>query len=90
MLGEGKVMRFNELHKSIGDISQKMLTVTLKKLEADGLIKRELFAEVPPRVEYTLTGRGTSLLPHIDGLAAWAAANVAVIKDSRKKYETVG
>lgn len=82
-LGRGQKMRFNELHKSIGDISQKMLTVTLKTLEADGLVKRTMFPEIPPRVEYNLTEMGQSLMPHLQSLTEWADKNMPVIQASR-------
>ena len=67
-------MRFSEIHRTLGDISHRMLTVTLRLLETDGMIRREVYAEVPPRVEYRLTERGGSLLPHIFGLVEWAEA----------------
>lgn|SRR5574344_96266 len=74
--------RFNELKKSIPDISQKMLTETLKKLEEDGFVKRTVFAEVPPRVEYTLTERATSFWPHLESVIDWAYNNMSnIIKD---------
>lgn len=57
-LNANGTMRFNDIQKSIGDISQRMLTVTLRTLEADGLISRKVYPEVPPRVEYCLTERG--------------------------------
>ena len=79
-------MRFNEIHRSLEDISHRMLTVTLRMLEADGLIAREVFAEVPPRVEYSLTERGSSLLPHIFGLVEWAQANKASIFEERARH----
>lgn len=85
-LGVEGTMRFNQLHHMIGDISQKMLTVTLKTLEADGLVTRKVYAEIPPKVEYTLTERGTSLLPHIEGLAEWAMTHMEGIYTSREKY----
>lgn len=77
------VMRFSEIHRTLGDISHRMLTVTLRMLETDGMIRREVFAEVPPRVEYRLTPRGESLLPHIFGLVEWAEANKAAILSGR-------
>ena len=83
-LGGIDKMRFNELHKAVGDISQKMLTVTLKTLEADGLIKRTVFPEIPPRVEYNLTERGRSLIPHLKNLTQWAEDNMLGIEESRK------
>lgn len=85
-LGIEGTMRFNQLHHYIGDISQKMLTVTLKTLEADGLVSRKVYAEIPPKVEYTLTERGTSLLPHLEGLAEWAMTHMDGIYTSREKY----
>lgn len=87
VLGEVEKMRFSEIQKVIPDISQKMLTVTLKTLEADGLISRKVFAEVPPKVEYKITERGKTLLPHINNLTVWAAENMTAIKKSRVKFE---
>lgn len=78
--------RFKELQRNIPDISQKMLTATLKMLEGDGLIHREVFPEIPPRVEYSLTEKGKSLLPLIDNLLSWASENMEDIIESRKKY----
>ncbi len=83
LLGNAEVMRFNELHKTVDDISQKMLTVTLRSLETDGLVKRTVYAEVPPRVEYAITPLGRSLLPHIQGLYRWASENMEEIKKTR-------
>ena len=79
-------LRFKELQRSIPDISQKMLTATLKTLEADGLVLRKAFPEVPPRVEYSLTDKGKSLLPHIDGLLSWAMDNMGDIMEQRKRF----
>ncbi|MDE1190979.1 MAG: helix-turn-helix domain-containing protein [Arachidicoccus sp.] len=87
VLGEVEKMRFSEIQKVIPDISQKMLTVTLKTLEADGLVSRKVFAEVPPKVEYKITERGKTLLPHINNLTVWAAENMTAIKKSRVKFE---
>lgn len=86
-LESGGVVRFNEMHKFLGTISQKMLTVTLKTLEADGLVKRTVYAQIPPKVEYELTDRGRTLLPHLHGLVLWAKDNMAEIKDSRMRFE---
>lgn len=85
ILGENGTMRFSEIGKLIGNVSQKMLTVTLRTLETDGLIARKIYPEVPPRVEYTLTDIGQSLLPHIQSLAEWAHTNMPVIAQSRNK-----
>lgn len=79
------VMRFSEIHRTLGDISHRMLTVTLRMLETDGLVQRSVYAEVPPRVEYRLTSRGESLMPHLFGLVEWAQANLAGILDSRSR-----
>ena len=78
--------RFKDLQRNIPDISQKMLTATLKMLEGDGLIHREVFPEIPPRVEYSLTEKGKSLLPLIDNLLSWASENMEDIIESRKQY----
>ncbi|MDE5421491.1 helix-turn-helix transcriptional regulator [Ancylomarina sp. DW003] len=88
VLGEVDNMRFNKLHKTIGDISQKMLTVTLRTLESDGLVKRTVFPEIPPRVEYEITDRGRSLLIHINNLVEWADENMESILESRAKFES--
>lgn len=78
--------RFKELQRNIPDISQKMLTATLRMLEADGLVKREAFAEVPPRVEYSLSDKGKTLLPYINALLSWATDNMDDIYESRRHY----
>ena len=80
-------MRFSDIDRSIGDISQRMLTVTLRSLEANGLVSREVFPEVPPRVEYCLTECGYSLIPHIQNLMKWAIENMPDIIDIRKGYK---
>lgn len=64
-------MRFGELRKSIGTVSQKVLTSQLRDMEANGLVERKVYAEVPPRVEYTLTQMGYSLKPILDAMWAW-------------------
>lgn len=78
-------MRFSEIHRQMTDISQKMLTSTLRKLEQNGLLSRRVYPEVPPRVEYTLTPRGGSLMPHIVALTGWALENFDAILEDRKK-----
>ena len=78
--------RFKELQRNIPDISQKMLTATLKTLEADGLVLRKAYPEVPPRVEYTLTDKDKSILPHIDSIIGWALDNMNDIMENRKNY----
>ncbi|MBM6718885.1 helix-turn-helix transcriptional regulator [Bacteroides gallinaceum] len=82
-----EVMRFKELQREIPDISQKMLTVTLRTLEEDGYITRTVYPEVPPRVEYALTPRTHSLLPHINALISWALENKDAIIEDRKKVK---
>lgn len=80
------VMRFQEILRTIGDISQRMLTVTLRALESDGMVMRRVYAEVPPRVEYRLTERGESLLPHIFSLVEWAQENKEAIFSDRARH----
>ena len=65
-------LRFGELHREMTDCSQKMLSQTLKQLEHIGLIKRTVYPEVPPKVEYNITESGSTLMPHINGLVGWA------------------
>ncbi len=85
-LNQSGLMRFNALQRNIPDISQKMLTVTLRTLEEDGFVKRKVYAEVPPRVEYSLTDRAISLLPHINSLIVWAKENMdAILTDRARK-----
>ena len=78
-------MRFSDIQKTISDISQRMLTVTLRTLEADGLVSRTVYAEVPPRVEYQLTETGKTLIPHIESLVGWALEHMTGIFDSRER-----
>jgi DNA-binding HxlR family transcriptional regulator len=87
VLEEGEVLRFKDICTHISTISQKMLAVTLKSLEADGLVKRTAYPQIPPRVEYELTERGKSLLPHIHALVGWAKNNMEQIQISRSRYE---
>lgn len=78
-------IRFKELQRAIPDISQKMLTVTLRTLEDDGYVTRTVYPEIPPRVEYALTERTRSLLPLVNALIEWAQENMdAIIKDRKK------
>lgn len=87
LLGSHGTLRFNELNHHIGSISQKMLTVTLKTLEADGLVARKLYPQIPPKVEYTLTEMGKSMLPAVVMLKDWATANMPAILASRAQYQ---
>lgn len=86
-LSQSDKMRFNEIHKEIDDISQRMLSVTLRSLEEDGLVNRKVYPEVPPRVEYKLTDLGFSLLNPLNGLIDWAKDNTHSIHDSRKRFK---
>lgn len=80
-------LRFSDIQRTIGDISQRMLTVTLRSMEADGLINREIYAEVPPRVEYELTKLGESLFSHLQTLVQWAEENIDTILARRKEFK---
>nr|WP_254628492.1 helix-turn-helix domain-containing protein [Plantibacter sp. MCCC 1A11337] len=79
--------RFTELEQRIPGISRRMLTLTLRNLERDGLVTRTTFAEVPPRVEYELTDLAQSLIPHAVALAEWAGEHVPTIEASRRAYD---
>lgn len=82
-------VRFKELQRQIPDISQKSLTQTLRTLEEDGFVSREVFPEVPPRVEYSLTSRALSFLPLVENMINWAKENMdEIIKDRTNNYET--
>jgi DNA-binding HxlR family transcriptional regulator len=85
-LGAGP-KRFNEVRKALGSISQRMLTLTLRGLERDGLVTRTVYPIVPPRVEYELTKLGRSLLEPVSELGAWARKNRAAIADARDKFD---
>src|SRR6201981_3216653 len=86
-LGSG-AMRFNELRRSIGGISQRMLTLTLRGLERDGLITRTVFPTVPPRVEYALTALGRDLLQPVSALGDWALRTQAKIARARDQFDS--
>lgn len=86
-LGEKK-MRFNELRRTIGNISQKMLTTTLRDLEQDGFVIRTVYPTVPPKVEYELTPLGRDLLEPVHGLVVWARQNRERMEAARQRYET--
>ena len=85
-LEQKEVLRFKDLWRQIPDISQKMLTSTLRHLEDDGIINREVFTEVPPRVEYQLSERGKSLMPHLDALILWGIEHQESIINDRVKH----
>jgi DNA-binding HxlR family transcriptional regulator len=88
VLGDARRLRFGELRSRVEGISQRMLTVTLRGLERDGLVERTVHAEVPPRVEYALTPLGTTLRQLVRGLVEWSGAHVAEVDAARAKYDT--
>lgn len=79
--------RFNELRRGLGSISQRMLTLTLRALERDGLVKRTVFPTIPPRVDYELTPLGRSLLKPVSELSDWARANRAAMDEARQRFD---
>lgn len=87
-IGEQGVVRFNELSRLIPDVSSRVLSSTLRTLEADGFVDRKAYATVPPKVEYRLTEVGKSLLPLIHQLTEWAQANMKKVMDHRQEFET--
>jgi len=86
LLSDGP-MRFNELRRTIGGISQRMLTLTLRGLERDGLVTRTVFPTIPPRVEYALTDRGQTLIEPLKALFAWATEHNGAIERSRQAFD---
>jgi DNA-binding HxlR family transcriptional regulator len=88
-LGDGP-KRFNELRHALGSISQRMLTLTLRALERDGLVKRTVFPTVPPRVVYELTRLGRSLLEPVNALGLWARKNRPAIQQARQRFDATG
>ena len=88
-LGPGP-MRFNELRRSIGGISQRMLTLTLRGLERDGLVTRTVFPTIPPRVDYALTPLGRDLLNPVSALGEWATRNQTKIARAREQFDGRG
>lgn len=85
-LGDGP-KRFNELRKALGSISQRMLTLTLRGLERDGLVTRTVFPTIPPRVDYELTDLGCSLLRPVNGLSDWARQNRVAMEEARARFD---
>jgi DNA-binding HxlR family transcriptional regulator len=86
LLADGP-QRFAALSRQIGGISQKMLTQTLRSMERDGLVERAIYAEVPPRVEYTLTPLGQTLQKPLGALRLWAEENVGALITAQKRYD---
>ena len=87
VLGDARTVRFNELRNQIDGISQRMLTVTLRGLERDGLVARTVYPEVPPRVEYSLTPLGTTLRELVRALVAWSGAHLSEVDVARAAYD---
>ena len=85
-LGNGP-HRFNEIRRALGSISQRMLTLTLRGLERDGLVTRTVFPTIPPKVEYALTPLGRSLLVPVSGIGLWARQNRSAIQEARKRFD---
>jgi DNA-binding HxlR family transcriptional regulator len=86
-LGEGP-RRFNELRRSVDGISQRMLTLTLRGLERDGLVTRTVYPTIPPRVDYQLTELGCSLLKTVRALGSWAIENRDEILEARRRFDS--
>lgn len=87
LLGE-KPRRFNEIKRMVGGISQRMLTLTLRGLERDGLVTRTVFPTIPPRVDYELTELGRSLREPVQNLGSWAFENLPEIQTARQKFDS--
>ncbi|MEO3946180.1 helix-turn-helix domain-containing protein [Gorillibacterium sp. CAU 1737] len=88
-LAETKVMRFNELQRSIGSISFKTLSVMLKEMEADGLVDRKEIPQIPPKVEYSLTERGQSLMPVLDMMCHWGEQNRTSVLEEQEESPSI-
>jgi DNA-binding HxlR family transcriptional regulator len=88
-LGDGP-KRFNELRRALGSISQRMLTLTVRALERDGLVTRTVFPTNPPRVDYELTALGRSLLEPVSALGTWARHNRPAIQSARERFDAAG
>lgn len=82
-----RTLRFGELHRTVTGISQRMLTLTLRQLERDGLVTRTVHPSVPPRVDYELTPLGTTLLDSVVALGEWATTHRQEINDNRRRYD---
>jgi DNA-binding HxlR family transcriptional regulator len=86
-LEPARALRFSKIKNGIPDISQRMLTLTLRNLERDGLVIRHYFAEIPPRVEYELTPMGNTMLPALEGFTGWIRDNWRAIEQARQRYD---
>ena len=87
VLGDAGTLRFNELRSRVNGISQRMLTVTLRGMERDGLVTRRVYPEVPPRVEYALTKLGATLRQLVRGLVEWSGAHLTEVDSARAAYD---
>jgi DNA-binding HxlR family transcriptional regulator len=87
VLNDAGILRFNELRSRVSGISQRMLTVTLRGMERDGLVTRTVYPEVPPRVEYRLTELGATLRKLVRGLVEWSGAHLAEVDAARAAYD---
>lgn len=90
ILAQHERLRFSELKRTIGGISQKMLTQTLREMERDGLVKRTMYPEIPPRVEYQLTPLGKTLCAPIAALTQWAHDHIEEVKQAQSEFDTRG
>jgi DNA-binding HxlR family transcriptional regulator len=90
VLNNAGTLRFNELRSRVSGISQRMLTVTLRGMERDGLVTRTVYAEVPPRVEYQLTELASTLRQLVRGLVEWSGAHLAEVDAARAAYDARG
>lgn len=86
-ISESGPIRFNELYRNIPSVSEKVLSQVLRQLTADGIIRRELFPDVPPRTEYSLTPLGQTLLPHVEALISWGRDNFDTIMSNRQNQK---
>lgn len=86
-ISESGPIRFNELYRNIPSVSEKVLSQVLRQLTADGIIRRELFPDVPPRTEYSLTALGQTLLPHVEALISWGRDNFDTIMSNRQNQK---
>lgn len=84
-ISENEPIRFNELYRSIPSVSEKVLSQVLRQLTTDGIVRRKLFPDVPPRTEYSLTELGKTLIPHVKALITWGQENFDQIMSNRQK-----
>lgn len=85
-ISESEPVRFNELYRNIPSVSEKVLSQVLRQLTTDGIIRRELFPDVPPRTEYSITDFGKTLLPHVEAIINWGQENFDTIMSNRQKH----